>query len=73
MNLQEGNSSSSLIFDLINTDRWERLLCEEPSTPTKNSSENPVKYLDMPFSWVEKLDITLSGQKISIQKIFVNL
>ncbi|XP_077299745.1 coiled-coil domain-containing protein lost boys isoform X2 [Arctopsyche grandis] len=56
------NLKSPTNFVLTNPDYWERLLCEEPIELSEEAAENYVaeKHLDMPSSWVEKLDISIS-------------
>lgn len=53
-------------FILTNSDCWERLLCEEPIELSEETAENYVaeKHLDMPSSWVEKLDMSISGGRL---------
>lgn len=60
-----------LIYDLTDLNLWEHLLAGEPFhrrnmagvDPTdKSSAVETEKHLDMPASWVEKLDITADGK-----------
>lgn len=67
-------SLAELNYDLADLSCWEHLLAGEPffrrqlvgiDTTDKRTAVDTEKHLDMPFSWVEKLDITGDGKQIT--------
>lgn len=72
VNIQDDKDGlGSLNYDLSDLSCWEHLLAGEPQhrrqltgvdTSDKKSAVETEKHLDMPYSWVEKLDISGDGE-----------
>ena len=70
MNIQKVDDLTDINYDLSDLSCWEHLLAGEPyyrrqltgvDTSDKKSALDTEKHLDVPPSWVEKLDITADG------------
>lgn len=66
--MQSTAKSSSVIWDLTNVQLWEHLLPGEPWTTRQEemdeeSAIQQEKHLDMPHSYVNKINISEEGKK----------